>query len=454
MKLIRNPWVVSGAAVLGLVIAACSSKSTDTGGGTAGNTNGGGAGGAGGMGGTAGRTSTAPATGGKVAASSTGGAATSVGGSTGVNSSSYCNGILAGKSCSQTSLQANVRTVNMLIVLDESGSMNDALTTGGATKWAIMQNALNSALSTPTVEQNINFGLLLFPYLAAGITANSSPSDSCNVPSDSTAVSVPITAGATGLQNVLDKIAGQSPGGGTPTAAALTQAYNYFTNGDGRNLTGSKWVLLATDGGPNCNFGLTCTAATCTQNMDGLCGNGPTTTVNCCASPNGYICLDDAAATSEITALNLASINTFVVGVPGSQPYAAVLNSFAKAGGVANTAAGATEEYYEISGTSAAQAEADLIAAFGTITTQLVKTCDIQLARTPLDNTQVNVAIDCALQQPVPVNSPADAGVNGFYIDNTKEPAHLILVGAPCNNILTNGALRVDVIEGCGNGLK
>ncbi len=46
------------------------------------------------------------------------------------------------------------------------------------------------------------------------------------------------------------------PGGQTPTAEALLQAYNYFTVGDGQCLNGEKYVVLVTNGGADCNVGL------------------------------------------------------------------------------------------------------------------------------------------------------------------------------------------------------
>jgi hypothetical protein len=333
----------------------------------------------------------------------------------------------------------------MLIVLDESGSMNDSPSAGAPSKWEIMKQALNTALTS--VDTEINFGLLLFPYKDGGIPpTDTSQADTCAVPNDATAINVPITTGPSGLQNVLDKVAAQTPGGGTPTATALAQAYTYFTTGDGKNLNGSKWVLLATDGGPNCNPGLTCTKDTCTQNLDRKCGDlTANTTVNCCDGA-GYICLDDVATASQIGRLAAAGVKTFVVGIPGSEAYANSLNSFAAAGEEENPNGTANEKYYAVSASSALQ---DLTAAFSNITTQLVKTCDIPLPSSPKDNSKVNVAIDCVLQTQVPTGSPADAsGVDGFYIVG-QTPAHIKLVGAPCNAITTVGAHHVDVIQGC-----
>ena len=440
MKWIRNSWIVPGTVVLGVLIAACSSKSTDEGAGGSGNasSNMGGADTAGG----------APSgnTGGKDSTPSTTGGRTATGGSTGFDANTYCNGIFKGQSCSQTQVEADVRTVNMLIVLDESGSMNQTLASANASKWVVMKQALNSAL--PNVENDINFGLELFPYLAGGIPAGSiNPTETCAVPDVvGDAVNVPITAGATGLTDVLSFIDGQTPAGGTPTARALKQAYTYFNQGDGKNLTGSKWVLLATDGGPNCNLGLICDAQHCTQNLDGTCSGN----LNCCQDSQGqsigYLCLDDIAATNQIVSLAGIGVKTFVIGVPGTEAYATTLNAFANAGKMPNQNGANGELYYAISATSARQ---DLIDAFSTITTQLIHGCDFELKSSPPDKNKVNVAIDCATVPRVPDGTAADAGVDGYYIDYTPNPAHLKLVGSFCNTLQTQGAHNVDVIVGC-----
>lgn len=440
--------VLTGAAVLGLVVAACSSKSTDTGGGGgAGNNSN--AGGAGNLGG-----GTAAATGGKsTSTTDTGGtrAVSNTGGGTGIDLTTYCNGLFNGQVCGTTSRQADVRTVNMLLVLDESGSMNDKASPADTlNKWGIMNAALTSALTS--VENDINFGLLLYPYDPAGIDTSTIPT-SCSVPNDATAINVPIKAGPDNVAEILSFVGGQRPAGGTPTARALHQAYNYFQTGDGKSLSGSRWVLLATDGGPNCNLGIQCTKDTCTQNLDLQCGDKTATTlVNCCdpsqtGNPNSNMsCLDGLAATSEIANLAAIGVKTFVVGVPGSDPYANTLNTFANAGQMPNTSAAATEQYYAV---SAASAQKDLTDAFATITTQLVKTCDIPLAKPPSDISLVNVTIDCQKVSQVPTGTLPDAGVDGYYIDISQSPAHLKLVGAPCNSIMTNGAHNVDVILGC-----
>src|SRR6185295_5901965 len=83
-------------------------------------------------------------------------------------------------------------------------------------------------------------------------------------------LTVPVEYGATAVAKIVAALGATSPGGGTPTAAALARAYDYYTTGAGAGLDGDKYVLLATDGGPNCNAALNCDAdpSHCTINIE------------------------------------------------------------------------------------------------------------------------------------------------------------------------------------------
>ncbi|HSU39377.1 MAG TPA: hypothetical protein VLJ38_07410, partial [Polyangiaceae bacterium] len=189
----------------------------------------------------------------------------------------------------------------------------------------------------------------------------------------------------------------------------------------------------ATDGGPNGNRSLTCEAATCTTNLDGHCDQG-----NCCGYDDTHNqCLDDASVIDALKALQDAGIPTFVVGLPGTDQYAAYLDDFAEAGGVPNS--GATK-YYAVSQSQGVQGLTDV---FNTITTQLVRSCEIPLNGQPSKPSLVNVAIDCD------VIPPTSADGSGWYLDDQNAPTEVILEGPVCDRLQTDGARRVDVIFGC-----
>lgn len=339
----------------------------------------------------------------------------------------------AGLNCGGTSLQAELRTVNLLLVIDKSGSMTDPL--GDADKWTAMKSALATALGR--VAGEMNFGLELFPYSLSetipldGCTARG---DCCDIPDSDAAVVVPVRPGTTAAHEISSQLEVASPGGGTPTAKALANALDYFTNGAGAALQGNNYVLLATDGGPNCNTSLTCDAGTCTTNLDGTpCGGG-----NCCRDSDTHDqCLDDGSVIDALHALHEAGIPTFVVGLPGTDQYAEYLNNFATEGGEAQSG---DTKYYAVSQSQGVQGLTDV---FDTITTQLVRSCDIPLDVPPTKASLVNVAIDCD------VVAPMSSDGSGWHFDDPNAPTEVILDGPVCDRLQTDGARRVDVIFGC-----
>jgi hypothetical protein len=209
-------------------------------------------------------------------------------------------------------------------------------------------------------------------------------------------------------------------------------------------LEGSKYVLLVTDGGPNCNSNVSCSVETCTAFMDRLpsmssCWNGGVP--NCCDRvaqvPGGTdpqsLCLDDAATTAELDALRSAGIDTFVIGIPGTGAYADYLDLFAESGGEPVT--GKARKYYEVTD------ETGLATALGSITTKLVDSCTVHLDQAPPDLNKINVAIDCA-----PVPQQTSERTNWHY---ESESQSVVIEGVMCDRIKSHGVNRIDVVTGC-----
>jgi hypothetical protein len=342
------------------------------------------------------------------------------------------------RACGTQGVQAQIKTANILLVIDKSGSMNDTPMGFPSSKWLGLKSALAQAL--PPVADDVNFGLLLYPFSTVrAIPSDCQGTECCEVPTGAGAVRVPVAVGTTSLSQITSALDSTSPSGGTPTAAALAQAYEYFTTGAGASLEGEKYVMLATDGGPNCNSTpRSCDACHCTTNLDrgGACA-GASSICDEAASP--HLCLDDQSVLAEVTKLKNANIPTFVIGIPGTEAYAAFLDPIADAGG--KPVMGAAHRFYEVSAMGGVQG---LVDVFREITTQLVRSCEIQLGRNPPDITKVNVALDCEL---IPQN-PNDAGSN-WHIDTSTNPNKLIFEGQTCTYIQTRGANRVDVVYGC-----
>jgi hypothetical protein len=433
-KLCNTVGVVTAAlGVLALGPAACSSDEKVSTGGPAGGTGGGSTGGSSGTAASGGSSGTA-ATGGTGATDggATGGTS-GTGGSGGVTTAPGCGDRLVGldAECGGDAVAAEFKTPNMLVVIDKSGSMDD--TFGSTTKkWDAMKEALNAVLNASASQ--IAFGLELYPFpqdpsQPIGLDCGTR----CCEHATTNAINVPIESGTTGVPKILSALNATGPGGGTPTAAALQRAYDYFTSGAGAQLQGDRFVLLATDGGPNCNAALNCTPDTCTSVMDGNC---PDTL--CCAVNDPVAhqqCLDDQEVLKQITALKNAGIPTFVVGIPGTEAYRTYLNQFAVAGGVPNT--GGTDSYYNVDTTQG------LVDAFTDITRRLVTSCEIQLTQNPPDKLKVNVAVNCEV---VAQTSPDGSG---WTLNETTQPNTIVLSGPLCEWIQTNGAERIDVLMGC-----
>jgi hypothetical protein len=345
-----------------------------------------------------------------------------------------CSSVAGLGPCGGTHLQAELRTVNMLLVIDKSGSMDDEPKGFGQKKWAAMKTALGAALEK--VETQMNLGLILYPYNAIQpIPLECLDADCCSVATGSDAIRVSIAPGPSSVPQIESALQMSEAGGGTPTAAALAAALDYFTNGGGSTLEGDNYVLLATDGGPDCNDQLTCLADTCTANLDGHCDNG-----NCCDETTTRIqCLDADSVTTQIKNLADKHISTFVVGIPGTEAYATYLDDFADVGGV--PAQGSDHKYYAVSADQGAQG---LVDVFNTITTQLLRSCAIALPEQPSKLDMVNVAIDCDL---VPQNT--DDSKSGWDFDTTPDPSAVVLHGPVCQALEENGAKRVDVVFGC-----
>ena len=336
--------------------------------------------------------------------------------------------------CGTVGVQAEIRTANILLVIDRSGSMNDTPTGFATNKWSALKTALQTALTE--VADDINFGLLLYPFSTAKtIPVDCAIDECCLVPPADSVVRAAVEIGTASVPKINAELEKTAPGGGTPTAAALKGAYDYFTTGAGAALQGDKYVLLATDGGPNCNSSLTCGADRCTPNLDGACFRNPAS----CCDQLGALCLDDQSVIAQVSALSTAGIPTFVVGIPGTEAYANYLDPIAVAGGKP-APAGSARRYYEVSAQGGVQG---LVDVFRTITTQLVRSCDIVLTTSPPDKDKVNVAVDCKI---VPQGQD---GAFEWEIDTTTDPPTLRFKGMTCANIQQNGADRVDVVYGC-----
>jgi hypothetical protein len=340
----------------------------------------------------------------------------------------------AGDACGQSSVQASNKVVNILLVIDKSGSMTTTPTGFSTDKWTAMKTALSGALDQ--VKGGISFGLELFPNNLTTPIARDCTSDCWDIPPGDSAVLVAVGPGTTTVPQILAKLE-IAPAGGTPTAAALKSAADYFTTGAGKSLTGDKYVLLATDGGPNGNGSISCDATTCTANID-----RNTFATNYCDAnivPDGNKnCLDDKGSVDQISAMAAAGIKTFVIGIPGTEfpLYISTLDAMAAASGV--PASTTSPKYYAV---SASGGVAGLEQVFETITKQLITSCRQQLQSNPPDSMLLNVYVDGKLV--------TRGATDGWTLDTSTSPPTVVIQGMTCTNLQMNGASSIQILYGC-----
>lgn len=301
---------------------------------------------------------------------------------------------------------------NMYFVLDRSGSMSEE------NKWSQVRVVVAEILRG--LGPRANFGATVFPGFEQS---------SCAPAKEVLPISPGDPPGSTDGPTTTKLLATTSnaPNGGTPTAQALRAVLDSL-----RNVKGETFVILATDGGPNCNTSAACNFDMCMPNIENVPGcspGGPT----CCEPPNGFreSCLDSAATLSAVSALKSAGIPVYVIGLPGTAAYASLLDQLAVSGG---TALPTSPKYYKIASTADHTA---LLKTLKQIAAKIVATCDFKLKEAPAQANQVNVYLD-------EVVLPKDP-VNGWKLDG----ATVTLLGQACEQVLSGDVLDVRIITGC-----
>jgi hypothetical protein len=231
------------------------------------------------------------------------------------------------------------------------------------------------------------------------------------------------------VTNLLGKLGAVPPDGGTPTAATLQSLLSSKLS----KISGKTYVILATDGGPNCNLSANCDVQGCEDNIEDVIGCPTAGPLNCCTTANGgspSSCLDAQPTSEAVAAIAASGIPVYVLGVPGSAPYAALLDQLAQDGG---TARSGEPLYYAVNATD----ETAFTAALSSIAAQITATCTLTLDATPPDPTQVNVFLD---EKVLP-----QTGVDGWTLDGQT----VTILGKSCQNIKSGSIVDVRVVAGC-----
>ncbi|MGC4117526.1 MAG: VWA domain-containing protein [Myxococcales bacterium] len=313
------------------------------------------------------------------------------------------------------------RPSKVMLVLDRSGSMKTLSTDSG---WGCAQDSSGSGYDpTGSCRWNDLKELLLGPggfldeagaqaRIGLALFSNAGRADACEA--GTVVVPVPETAGASKaeLRRQLDSAV---PGGGTPTSLTLMNVATdaAFTKREPDTL---QFVVLITDGAPNCNASVSaCTA--CTN------GGDPSTM---CGDPRN--CLDDAALVAAVKTLRAKDILTLVIGLgvfqsPGASDALdrAVLDQAAVEGGLPQ--GGDTRFYYAMSTTDLGEILKKIVPSIGT--------CFFTLERAPADPDTLEVYLtDSTTSDP---GSPLVRGTDWDYTD--KSYTAVAIKGGQCQVI-------------------
>ena len=162
----------------------------------------------------------------------------------------WVDGVHVENYCTQrTPIQLiEVPAPDLLLVVDKSGSMGANLASGDR-KWTVMSDAVNNVLTER--QDGVNFGLMTYP------TGNK-----CE------AGRLAVDVGEHNAAAIESGLNAVTVEGGTPTHTTLEAAHEYF-RGRAVNPSG-RFILLATDGEPNCKDNIGNTDSSVKESVEAL----------------------------------------------------------------------------------------------------------------------------------------------------------------------------------------
>ena len=182
-------------------------------------------------------------------------------------------------------------TARIMLAVDRSGSVVDW------NGWNAITEGISQTIGL--LGEGVQFGLTLFP----------SPTGSVGVREDCRSAQVNQTVGYETQDDILRflEIGEPRTNQGTPTATAIQAAGDHLLE----SPTGADYILLVTDGAPNCN------AFSNEPNRHASC---VCTTTSCFLFEDNYNCLDSERTTQLIARYAQEGIKTIVVGITVDPP--------------------------------------------------------------------------------------------------------------------------------------
>ena len=319
-----------------------------------------------------------------------------------------------GNACGMGTAQAELTPVNMLVMFDRSGSMEDD------DKWPNATAALTTFFEDPGTD-GLKVALRFFPHdePQEGCTEDGCSAEACAEPlvaiGELTAESAPADAHEGDLVSAIVNSApngggGGGGGGGTPIYAALDGALRWAAAYKAMHPEETTVVIFLTDGEPN----------GCDEDFDNI---------------------------SQLAADALANdgIMTFAIGLAGSSEEQ--MDQLAQAGG---TGAG-------IFISNSATAEQELLEALNAIRGQTLS-CDFAMPEPadpsmPIDPAKVNVTFTpgsgMAVTLPQVDGESECASSSSWYYDDPDAPTQITLCPSACDLVREDTDGMLQILIGC-----
>lgn len=310
---------------------------------------------------------------------------------------------------------------NVYFVIDASGSMSFPVADGSTvTRYQRVRKAAIELVTT--LGPLINVGAAVFPH-------DADENQQCAVGAQVMVVA-PGDVDPNGDTTKAFKIkTNVEPFGGTPTAATLEKLRPGLVA-----LPGRTFVLLVTDGGPNCNADADCGPDGCQYNIEGCTGDPCCDPGgNCCApgQPAGpESCLDADATLAAVKTYADSGLPLYVIGIPGSEVYENLLAQMAITAG---TSQFAKPFYYAVDDLDNLHAVLAQIAA-------VAISCIFEVASPPSVPDQTNVYLDGVVL-------PADLENGWRWMD--PDLTRIELLGEACAGLKAGKVKSVQIVSGC-----
>ncbi len=327
--------------------------------------------------------------------------------------------------CGETAIELPIKRPNFYFLLDSSESMLDTMPhSGGKDRHSAARAAIADMLTT--VGHRVNFGAAVFP---------APQSDGACAPGEEVFELRPGDSRVTQtdelgpqLNALLFNLRKLTPSGATPVTSTLQELSPML-----EALESRTFLFLLTDGAPNCDTD-GCTSDKCIANIESFSfedGSVCDDSLNCC-QPGllSHLCLDDSGASKELRKLNQGGVRTYIIGFPGSETYAEVLDGMARSAGTAQPDAGTG--YYQVEDV---EQLAKTLTALGQ---ELSLDCTLELEEEPERPDLVRVfADDDELQ--------VDDDDGWEWVSE----ARIDLLGDACETWKSGEWFRIDIVEGC-----